>query len=45
MLPSGKVGFVAMETISPLGMEQVCYIKEGAGWKITGYIGGEQQPN
>ena len=43
VLPSGKVGFVAMETLSPLGMEQLCYIKEGSGWKITGFIGGESQ--
>jgi hypothetical protein len=43
VLPSGKVGFVAMETISPLGMEQLCFIKDGGNWKITGFIGGEQQ--
>ena len=42
VLPSGKVGFVGIETISPLGMEQLCFVKEGGSWKITGFIGGEQ---
>jgi hypothetical protein len=40
--PSGKVGFVAAETINPLGSDQLCYGKDAAGaWKIVGMIGGE----
>jgi hypothetical protein len=39
--PSGKVGFVAAETINPLGSDQLCYGKDAAGaWKIVGMIGG-----
>ena len=40
--PSGKVGFVPAESISPLGNDQICYAKEGGTWKITGLIGGDQ---
>lgn len=40
--PSGKTGFVAGEAIAPLGNDQLCYLKDAAGWKITGYIGGDQ---
>ena len=40
--PSGKVGFVAAETINPLGSDQLCYGKDTTGaWKIVGMIGGE----
>lgn len=39
--PSGKTGFVAADMIAPLGNDQLCYIKDGAGWKIAGFIGGE----
>jgi hypothetical protein len=35
--PSGKTGFVAIEGISPIGFDQLCYIKDAAGWKITGF--------
>jgi hypothetical protein len=42
VLPSGKVGHVPIESISPIGMEQICYVKDGASWKITGFIGGDQ---
>jgi hypothetical protein len=38
--PSGKTGFVSAEYIAPLMTDQLCYIKEPAGWKIAGYIGG-----
>ena len=41
VLPSGKTGFVANDQLLPLGNEQLCYAKEGPGWKITGYIGGQ----
>jgi len=41
--PSGKSGFVPMEAVSSLGGDQLCYIKDGANWKITGYFGGAAQ--
>jgi hypothetical protein len=41
--PSGKSGFVPMEAVSSLGGDQLCYIKDGASWKITGYFGGAAQ--
>jgi hypothetical protein len=40
--PSGKTGFVPSEALSPLGNDQLCYTKESAGWKISGFVGGEQ---
>ncbi|MFL5195301.1 MAG: hypothetical protein ACJ8BE_00130, partial [Microvirga sp.] len=40
--PSGKVGFVPADAISPLGNDSICYAKEGGAWKIAGFIGGEQ---
>jgi hypothetical protein len=39
--PSGKVGFVPADAISPLGGDAICYAKEGGGWKIAGFLGGE----
>jgi hypothetical protein len=42
--PSGKTGYVPVEALNPLGSDQVCYTKQAAGWKISGFIGGEQQP-
>lgn len=39
--PSGKVGYVAQELISPLGTDQLCYIKDGNTWKIAGYAGND----
>lgn len=41
--PSGKTGFVAMEDLSGLGGDQICYLKQAGGWKINGYIGGAGQ--
>jgi hypothetical protein len=38
VLPSGKTGYVAGDQLLSLGNEQLCYIKEGAGWKIAGFI-------
>jgi hypothetical protein len=35
--PSGKTGFVAIEAISPIGFDQLCYVKDASGWKIAGY--------
>ena len=40
--PSGKTGFVPAEALSPLGSDQLCYSKEAGGWKISGFIGGDQ---
>jgi hypothetical protein len=41
VLPSGKTGYVANDQLLPLGNEQLCYVKDAAGWKIAGYIGGQ----
>jgi hypothetical protein len=42
--PSGKLAFIPAETLSPLGIDQLCYIKQDGAWKIAGYIGeGGQQ--
>jgi hypothetical protein len=40
--PSGKVGFVPADAISPLGNDAMCYTKEAGGWKISGFLGGDQ---
>jgi hypothetical protein len=37
--PSGKLAFIPAETLSPLGIDQLCYIKQDGDWKIVGYIG------
>jgi hypothetical protein len=39
--PAGKVGYVAEEFISALGTDQICYVKDGSGWKISGYAGND----
>jgi hypothetical protein len=41
--PSGKSGYVAIDSIAPLGGDQMCYSKDGGGWKIAGYFGGAAQ--
>jgi hypothetical protein len=41
MTPGGKVGFVPIEAVLPIGGEQLCYVKEATGWKIAGFLGGE----
>jgi hypothetical protein len=38
VLPSGKLGYVAADQLLSLGNEQLCYVKEGAAWKIAGFI-------
>jgi hypothetical protein len=40
--PSGKVGFVPIDALSPLGNDQLCYVRDATGWRIAGFIGGEQ---
>ena len=37
--PSGKVGFVLEEFVSSLDNDQICYVKDAAGWKIAGIAG------
>ena len=37
----GKVGYVPIDTILPIGGEQLCYLKDGSAWKIAGFLGGE----
>jgi hypothetical protein len=39
--PSGKVGFVTGDALGSLLNPQICYVKEGNAWKITGLVGGE----
>ena len=41
--PSGKAGFVPLDGINSLAGDQMCYAKDGGGWKITGYFGGVAQ--
>jgi hypothetical protein len=38
--PSGKTGYVSIDSIAPIGNDQICYVKDGSAWKIGGYIGG-----
>ena len=38
--PNGKVGFVSAEAIEPGRRDQICYVKDATGWKITGLVGG-----
>ena len=37
--PSGKLAFMAADMLSPLGIDQLCYVKQSGAWKIAGYIG------
>jgi hypothetical protein len=37
--PAGKYGYVPIDEIAPLGNDQLCYVKDGSGWKIGGYLG------
>lgn len=39
--PSGKVGYVPLTALAPIMFDQICYVKQGVSWKITGYTGGE----
>jgi hypothetical protein len=41
VMPSGKTGYVAIGDLLPVVFDQMCYLKDAAGWKITGYAGGE----
>jgi hypothetical protein len=37
--PGGKIGFIAAEDIRQVFSDQICYVKDGAAWKIAGVIG------
>jgi hypothetical protein len=39
--PAGKTGYVPADAIASLVFDQLCYVKDATGWKITGYVGGE----
>jgi hypothetical protein len=39
--PSGKVGYVAEDSLSSLDSDQMCYIKDASGWKIAGFAGND----
>jgi len=39
LTPAGKVGFVTIDTLAPIGSDQLCYVKDGGAWKVGGYIG------
>ncbi len=41
--PSGKAGFVPLESVSGFSDDQMCYTKDASGWKIIGYFGGAAQ--
>lgn len=38
--PSGKTGYVSVDSVAPVGNDQICYVNDVSGWKIGGYIGG-----
>ena len=38
--PAGKIGFVSVDSVAPIGNDQICYVKDAGGWKIGGYVGG-----
>ena len=38
--PAGKIGYVSVDFVAPIGNDQICYVKDASGWKIGGYIGG-----
>jgi hypothetical protein len=38
--PAGKIGYVLVDSVAPIGNDQICYVKDVSGWKIGGYIGG-----
>jgi hypothetical protein len=42
--PAGKIGYVSIHTIAPIGNDQICYVKDAGSWKIGGYVGGGEPP-
>lgn len=45
VLPTGQMGFVAVESLLTLDGDQLCYIKGDDGWKIAGLRGGDVTNN
>lgn len=43
-MPSGHVGYVDGDAVAPLGSDQLCYVKDGEAWTISGYIGAGDGP-
>lgn len=43
MSPSGKIGFARADGLASLGVSQICYVKDGKDWKITGVTGDPEQ--
>jgi hypothetical protein len=41
MTPSGKTGYVPVETLRAIVGPQMCYLKDAGGWKIAGFLGGD----
>ncbi|HZS63069.1 MAG TPA: hypothetical protein VFA53_01010 [Xanthobacteraceae bacterium] len=37
--PSGTLGYIDINLLLPLGIDQLCYKKESGAWKIAAYIG------
>jgi hypothetical protein len=35
-----RIGYVLVDSVAPIGNDQICYVKDASGWKIGGYIGG-----
>jgi len=40
VMPSGKAGYVSVDSVAPVGNDQLCYVNDGGAWKIGGYVGG-----
>ena len=38
--PTGKAGFTAPNSLLSPYADRLCYAKEGAGWRVVGYVGG-----
>lgn len=38
--PSGKIGYLSADALLPLDFEQICYVRDGASWRIAGFFGG-----
>jgi len=41
-LANGKSGYVLATAVSPTTTDHMCYTKDASGWRIAGYIGGNQ---
>jgi len=41
---SGKTRFVSVDSVAPVGNDQLCYVKAVGDWKIGGYVGAEDAP-